>query len=348
MQIRVSEVFFSVSLIFFHVVCSDAFFGLWKTAKTPVILVPGLLGSRLEANIRKSTESSNCPRYSKGYFTLWMNVWKMASIDCWIDNMRLIYDRATKTNRSPPGVDIRVPGWGDPGVLEYLDEWHFVPYFKPLVSFLENDLGYVRNVSLRAAPYDFRRGPSEQGVFFSKFQELIEETYHKNGRKSVVLITHSMGCLLTLIFLQWQSQEWKNKYIKSFVPLNGPWAGTVKSLAVFAGCNRIDERFAISTDFLKPHLIIASSLAFLLPSPWLWNPSNVLVTTSKWNYTVNHMGHFLTDIGLSIAWEFYKNSEPFKYDFRPPGVEVHCLYGEQLDTVERYKRWHYINYNEIA
>lgn len=77
--------------------------------------------------------------------------------------MKLIYDNKTRKTSYPEGVDIQVPGWGDPFVVEYLDPSKVSAgsYFKDIGNMLVNDLGYVRKVSLRAAPYDFRRGPSK-------------------------------------------------------------------------------------------------------------------------------------------------------------------------------------------
>ena len=78
--------------------------------------------------------------------------------------MKLIYDNDTRTTKSPDGVDIRIPGWGDPFVVEYLDPSKVSPgsYFKDIGNMLVSSLGYVRNVSLRGAPYDFRKGPGNE------------------------------------------------------------------------------------------------------------------------------------------------------------------------------------------
>ena len=77
--------------------------------------------------------------------------------------MKLVYDNVTRTTRNQDGVEIRIPGWGDPFVVEYLDPSKASPgsYFKDIGNMLVNDLGYIRNLSLRGAPYDFRKGPSE-------------------------------------------------------------------------------------------------------------------------------------------------------------------------------------------
>lgn len=79
-----------------------------------------------------------------------------------IDNMKLNYDNVTRTTSNQDGVDIRIPGWGDPFVVEYLDPSKASPgaYFKDVGNMLVDNLGYIRNYSLRGAPYDFRKGPS--------------------------------------------------------------------------------------------------------------------------------------------------------------------------------------------
>ena len=43
-----------------------------------------------------------------------------------------------------------------------------------------------------------------------------------------------MGGPMTLIFLQRQSQEWKDKYINRLITLAAVWGGSVKALKVFA------------------------------------------------------------------------------------------------------------------
>lgn len=77
--------------------------------------------------------------------------------------MRLVYDKRAKRSRSPDGVKIRVPGWGDPSVVEHLDPEKvgtFGYHLNDLVDYLVFRLGYVRGKSLLAAPYDFRKAPS--------------------------------------------------------------------------------------------------------------------------------------------------------------------------------------------
>jgi lysophospholipase-3 len=81
--------------------------------------------------------------------------------------MKLIYNNETRKTTNSDGVEIKIPGWGDPFVVEYLDPSKVSPgaYFKDIANMLVKDLGYVRNVSLRGAPYDFRKGPSNKIIY---------------------------------------------------------------------------------------------------------------------------------------------------------------------------------------
>ena len=83
-------------------------------------------------------------------------------IDCWIDNAKLYYDNATRTSHNSPGVEIRIPNWGDPEIVEWIDPSHASTgsYFKDIANALVKNLSYERKHNIRGAPYDFRKAPS--------------------------------------------------------------------------------------------------------------------------------------------------------------------------------------------
>lgn len=95
---------------------------------------------------------------------MWLNLELLVPlvIDCWTDNARLIYDNETRTTSNSPGVQTRVPNFGDPDPVEWIDPSHASPggYFKDIGNALVA-LGYQRNKTIRGAPYDFRKAPSE-------------------------------------------------------------------------------------------------------------------------------------------------------------------------------------------
>ena len=57
------------------------------------------------------------------------------------------------------------------------------------------------------------------------------------------MIAHSMGCTMSLFFLNILTKSFKDKYIKSLVTLGGPWGGAVKALEVFAVGSDFGEKF---------------------------------------------------------------------------------------------------------
>lgn len=83
-------------------------------------------------------------------------------IDCWIDNMQLVYDNTTRKTFNSPGVEIMIPGFGNTSTIEYVDpsQVSVTGYYNVLVAALVQ-AGYTRGLDLRGAPYDFRKSPSK-------------------------------------------------------------------------------------------------------------------------------------------------------------------------------------------
>lgn len=77
---------------------------------------------------------------------------------------RLQYDHDTRQYGSAPGVETRVPGFGDTSSIEYLDPntkfWDTTNYFHDMVQHFV-DKGYVRGKNIVGAPYDWRYSPSK-------------------------------------------------------------------------------------------------------------------------------------------------------------------------------------------
>ncbi|OUC49639.1 Lecithin:cholesterol acyltransferase [Trichinella nativa] len=129
--------------------------------RSPVIIGDG--GNQLEARLNKTeTVHYFCQKKTSDYFTLWLNLELLVPfvLDCWVDNMRLEYDEITGKTSNSPGVDIRVPGWGNTTTVEFIDPSGvgYGDYFSKLINKLVT-WGYTRGVDVRAAPYDFRKAP---------------------------------------------------------------------------------------------------------------------------------------------------------------------------------------------
>ena len=72
--------------------------------------------------------------------------------------------------------------------------------------------------NIRAAPFDWRRGPLEFIKYdFPRLKQLVEDTYTANNNTPVAFVSLRMGGPYFLSFLNNAvSQEWKVKYLKGF------------------------------------------------------------------------------------------------------------------------------------
>lgn len=152
---RVEHNLKAVVLLLFLSTCSAIY---------PVVLIPGDGGSQVEAKLNKTTQVHYICEKTSDYFNIWLNMELLVPyvIDCWIDNIRLIYDNKTRLTSNPVGVETRIPGWGSSETVEWLDPSHASTgsYFNPIATELVK-LGYKRNSSIRGAPFDFRKAPSK-------------------------------------------------------------------------------------------------------------------------------------------------------------------------------------------
>lgn len=86
---------------------------------------------------------------------------------------------------------------------------------------------------------------------------------------------------------------------------------------------------------MRQEQITSPSLAWLLPSRLFWKPDEVLVQTERKNFTLGNLKEFFDSIEYPNGWEMRKDTEPYQLNFTPPGVELHCLYGVSVPTVEQ-------------
>ncbi|XP_029010089.1 phosphatidylcholine-sterol acyltransferase [Betta splendens] len=298
----------------------------------PLIIVPGNLGNRLEAKLDKPTLVHwMCYKKTKDWFPLWIDLSMLMPIgvDCWIDNIRLVYNRTTRQSSNSPGVQVRVPGFGQTYPIEFLDYNNLTGYFHTMVQHLEN-AGYIRNETVRGAPYDWRLAPNENADYFKKLQELVEEM-HERYQQPVYLLGHSMGCHYVLYFLNHQPQAWKDKYIRGFISLGAPWGGGVKALRVMASGNN-DGITMISNIKVREEQRRASTNPWMIPFENFWPEDHVFISTPSFNYTKQDYKRFFTDIDFEDGWFIWEDTKNLTGDLQPPGVEVWCMYGVGLPT----------------
>ncbi|KAA0192974.1 hypothetical protein HAZT_HAZT002616 [Hyalella azteca] len=192
--------------------------------------VPGDGGAQLQARLHKNSSAHFFCYQNSDWFTSWLNLPEMVPgfIDCWTSNMVLEYNNSTRTTNNPAGVDVRVPNFGDTSTVEYLTPCRLYSYFAYIAEVLVA-LGYQRNVTLRGAPFDFRKAPNELSDYFSSLKLLTEELRESTGGP-VVFIAHSMGAPLMNYFLNLQTQNWRKQNVECLVSLAGAWGGSVKAI----------------------------------------------------------------------------------------------------------------------
>ena len=180
---------------------------------------------------------------------------------------------------------------------------------------------------------------AELAAYYVQLEELIEHTYMKNGER-VLVVCHSMGCHVMLYFLNKKPQDWKDKYIRSLVTLGAPWGGAVKAIKAFvSGDNlgmivvpamkiRIDERTFPST-------------AYLMPSDKFWPSDEVIMSTPYNNYTSANFYELFRDLNHTVGYEMWQDTRNLTYNLTHPGVDVHCIHGTGVKTVEflRYDKF---------
>ncbi|KAK5902766.1 hypothetical protein CesoFtcFv8_007993 [Champsocephalus esox] len=197
--------------------------------RPPVVLIPGDLGNQLEAKLDKPSVVHYICYKKTDFFTLWLNLELLipVAIDCWIDNIRLIYNSTTHSSSSPPGVEIHVPGFGQTYSLEYLDpsKRSVGIYFFSIVQAMV-EWGYTRDDDVRGAPYDWRKAPNENKEYFLALQKMIEEMAEKAGGPVTlrVLISGDNNHIPVISPLKIRSQQRSAVSTSWLLPYAHSWA----------------------------------------------------------------------------------------------------------------------------
>ncbi|KAK7114986.1 lysosomal phospholipase A and acyltransferase-like [Littorina saxatilis] len=308
-----------------------------KQPKYPVILVPGDGGSQLYAKLDRSVVPHfYCCKKTNDYFNIWVNIEEFVSAECFVDNMRLRYNRTSHTTRNAEGVDIRIDSFGNTRTVEWLDpdacvqKSSYLSYFYNIVESLVA-LGYTRDKDIKGAPYDFRRAPNELGEFYANLTKLIEDTYTENGNSPAVIIGHSMGNPVMLYFYNQKPQVWKDKYLRAHISLAGVWAGAVKTLRLMTSGDSLGV-YVLNPLTVRPEQRAMPSTAFLMPSTRFWDKDEILVSTEHRNYTVNDYKQLFQDLSYMDGYMMWQDTSNLIIDLEAPGLEVHCLFGTGVPT----------------
>jgi len=310
----------------------------------PIVLVPGILGSRLYAKLNKTTSKNSYCYLKSDWFLLWLNLPEILPriVNCWVDNIRLFHTGKNQYENNE-GVKVEAKKFGSTEYVEYIDDDKYAPgssYFAPLAKYLVNQLGYVRDKTLFGAPYDWRLGVEQSQKFLKNLTKLIEEVSSKNQNKKVVIISHSMGNLHTYYWLRHLPSEWKDKYIESFVSIAGPYLGAAKSLKALISGDTEGHPWVLPVKQLRAAFRTMPSSAMLLPRPDLWPDHKKDIVgiqmkdgTMK-NLTVFDYKTILEKANCPDCYQMWLENNMTVGHLEAPDVPVHCVYSTQIKTAE--------------
>lgn len=302
---------------------------------SPVVFIPGIGGSQLEARLDKTEKVNHFCASQSDWYHLWFNIRLLVQpfLDCLIDNMRSHYDPIERKTRNTAGVQIRPTNFCSLDTVDHINIFKLpkTGYFSDIISALEKNNGYTRNVDMVGASFDFRKAPNELGGFFLNLTQLIESTYAKNGFKKVTLICHSVGCLNSIYLLNSKSQNWKDVYIRRLISIAAPYGGSLTALKAMLYGDDFKIPFADRRKFR--HLQASfPSLAFLLPRKPAISEDKILIQTDTNNYTLKNLDLLFNDTGMIDQREMWHDTREIAANLAAPNVELWCLYGTGIET----------------
>jgi len=319
------------------------YLGESNAANSPVVFVPGVGGSQIEVKVTSAKAAPICPKTTPNFFQVWPHPLYINGLLGPCLNDFLIQSWSNGQSRNADGVEVRVKEFDKISTLERLtDGFGFIgalDYFKLVSDTLVSKAKLKKDITIRAAPYDWRKGLNELTSYFSQLQRQVEDAFTKGGNTPVVMVGHSLGCLVTMKFLQTRTQAWKDKHVTSFVSVNGPFGGAVKGMIALIHGYNLDISFLpapqvreMQRTFLSTFTLLPNRLAFGQDFPLFFGPDN-----QRYNLADLENGNIFRAINHpeSISLNnLAKNTVNINVNL---GVKLHCVIGEGVKTVNALK-----------
>ncbi|KAJ4456932.1 putative Phosphatidylcholine-sterol acyltransferase [Paratrimastix pyriformis] len=313
----------------------------------PIIFVPGLGGSVLEAQLTGFDYHWSCPKHTDHYEPLWLNIPNLLfTRNCFFEELTLNYDPAANRYSPRQGVHIRPRDFGGLDGINYLSRVlgfpiDFTSYFSHLIDALVK-LGYRPGVELRGMPYDFRMPADmvDAERSWETFARLIEDTYRQNGDRPAYLVTHSMGGLKMAYLLAQMPQEWKDRYVAGLVTLSAPWLGATKGLRVVVSGDNLGAHMGDIE--VLPHLDIRQTMRKSGGAVWMVPEAEayadeILVQTNNRTYTGAQLADLFASLDPDTAAIYGHTRNQSIHVLGPPRVPTHCIYGTAVPTEGRLR-----------
>lgn len=321
------------------VLCSLA--PVTASVKNPIVVVPGLGGSVLEARLHHVPKYRDCETKSDWY-TIWASVVQgVTRYDCFIKDFSLyVQDDGTLSNYT--GVEIRPRDYGGTGGIEYSNAGTHEPklaYMHKLVAALEG-VGYKAGETLRAATNDFRAAgvPEQLEIQYQLLKNLIEDTSKMNNGAAVHLLSHSLGGPYTTLFLTtYVDASWKSTYVASHIMLSSPLLGTPVAIEGVLSGPMYDFVPQFLPKLVVPAIRTFPSITWMFPrvaadGTDVWGKQN-FIETPNYNYTQSNLRELIQNVKATVLdsqWEkMIKRTHLATAD---PGVPVFCMFANDTKT----------------
>jgi pimeloyl-ACP methyl ester carboxylesterase len=141
-------------------------------------------------------------------------------------------------------------------------------YFYELIEFLQSK-GFIENKTLFGFGYDWRQSNQFQVPLLKK---KIEAVMKATGRSKVDIVSHSMGGLVTKVFLA-KEHVFFARHVRKWIALGCPFLGSpaLTSEALLTGIELghsiIEKQYAPSRDHVLNAMLYYPSLVELTPTP---------------------------------------------------------------------------------
>ncbi|KAF0973893.1 hypothetical protein FDP41_007280 [Naegleria fowleri] len=325
-----------------------------KLTGYPLILVGGLGGVVLMSKRENAAEPHWWCHRTTDPFQIWISMEELVPYlteDCFMHDLSIelkegensTIDRKKLLRPLDPNVKIFGKDYGGVESVTHLvkEATSQSGYMIKMINLLVSN-GYEIGKSLRAMPYDWRLGVVEwstrnstTGGDFYAFQQLIEDTFSRNGNVPVSLLGHSMGGPFVQYFLaNYVSQSWKDKYISHFIPFAGAFDGAPIALPLaIAGSNYGVPTFSqtnakkLTQSFGGPNFMIpVMSQHFDYPIFSYISPNG---TRQDYYANPSSIKQLYKEAKMDKTWEIFAHeyTEYENVKFRAPNVSTHCVYG---------------------
>ena len=313
------------------------------TARKPVVIVPGIVGSNIQAKLNKpSVVQPLCSKTSDWYYA-WLESFEVApdAVKCLFDNLKLKHlGEGNVTNND--GVTTRIADYGGIGDIRCA-----MPKTAAACNTTVNwgyaldqlqAAGYSPGVNLFGAPYDFRYGPKSWfRKEFPQLKALIEKAYTTNNDTKVVITSISLGGPYFHLFLtHFVDPAWKQKYVDSWVSMSSLWNGATQVAQMLTAGLGWDGISWIKPQVFREGVRNWPAMIFMLPFPYDdvngTHVDDTYITSSNRSYKASDMGQAVLDAGLPDTAAILQSISQYRKSTTPPGVKTYCWYGHGIDT----------------